>query len=137
MCGYLYFLQSFRMSSSSFREAFAAVLSDLILATHCHSCGGEYHVSLRGYCGVHCSKSCWKYNEYYPSISEELYEETGEVLEEGGFTCPFGGCKHCVEGTRVGLALTARHSGGSVWPMMPKKPCTNECIKTRRPVART
>jgi hypothetical protein len=59
---------------------FKAVLSDLILATHCHSCGCKYAVTLQGYCSAHCSKRCWSTNEL-------------EVGDDA--VCVHGGCKMC------------------------------------------
>jgi hypothetical protein len=70
---------------SAHKALYASVLSDLILATHCHSCGASMNVSLIGYVGQHCSKRCWSSNEM--------------ILDE--FDCPFGGegcCKVCDRG---------------------------------------
>lgn len=101
---------------------------DLLLATHCHSCGASCIVSLRGYTGQHCSKQCWKWNEL----------EAGE-----DFDCPYGpDCKACA-GAFVSLANSrwgrsahdARSPTGVCWPMGDtRRPCTNECIKTRPPI---
>lgn len=40
--------------ASTIIAQFQEVMSDLILATHCHSCGETYPVTLRGYCSAHC-----------------------------------------------------------------------------------
>jgi hypothetical protein len=83
-------------SSSDFlvhKLRMASVLSSLIIATHCHSCGDEYYATLRGYCGAHCSKGCWSTNEFYP---------------ETEFVCPFGGCIVCDCGS-VATTRSVRH----------------------------
>jgi hypothetical protein len=67
--------------SSTIASKFQTVLSDLILATHCHSCGDKYAVTLQGYSGTHCSRVCWVYNDL------EKYDDEG--------TCVHGGCKMC------------------------------------------
>ena len=36
------------------------VLQDIIQATHCRSCGKTAHVSLIGYAGKFCDKTCWR-----------------------------------------------------------------------------
>ena len=68
------------LSKMSVAAKFQAVLSDLILATHCHSCGSKYAVTLHGYCSAHCSKRCWAENEL----------EAGDDV-----ACAHGGCKMC------------------------------------------
>jgi hypothetical protein len=42
------------------RKIFREVMKDLLLATHCHGCKREYPVTLVGYCGQYCKKSCWE-----------------------------------------------------------------------------
>lgn len=66
--------------ASAIMTQFQEVMSDLVLATHCHSCARTYAVTLRGYCGAHCSKSCWASNEF------DLGDDA---------ICPHGGCKMC------------------------------------------
>ena len=68
------------VTASVYASKFQAVLSDLMLATHCHSCGDKYAVTLHGYCGSHCSRVCWASNEL------ENYDEV---------VCVHGGCKMC------------------------------------------
>ena len=115
------------MPSEAHKTAWSAVMRDLVIATHCHSCGGAGVICLRGYTGTHCSKRCWKINEF-------------ELLDD--FVCLFGGCKIC-DGGFVSLAQSMWHrplansqsSSGACWPMMGMfAPCTNECIRTRRPI---
>ena len=103
------------------RTAWRAVMDDLRLATHCHSCGVAFPVCLLGYTGTHCSKMCWKMYEF----------EAGD-----DFACPFGGCTIC-DGGFVSLARSKRHRIYSApeWPMLgPFVPCDNVCIRTRPPV---
>jgi hypothetical protein len=69
---------------------FQEVLSDIILVTHCHSCGEKYAVTLHGYCGSHCSRVCWASNDL------EAYDDEG--------ACAHGGCKMC--DTRNNLCKT-------------------------------
>jgi hypothetical protein len=102
------------------RERWADVMRDLILATHCHSCGTSMNVSLIGYCGSHCSKRCWNRNEF------ELQED---------FICPFGGCLIC-EGGTISLAHSSYHRDTLTgWPMRCERPCENIIIATRRPIS--
>lgn len=83
------------------------------------------NVALIGYCGLHCSKLCWKMNEC-------------EALED--FTCPYGDGGECLESHAVSLAVSARHRNiHTGWPMRlsQSQPCTNPVIATKSPVAVT
>jgi hypothetical protein len=105
------------------KTVWALVMHDLLLATHCHSCGASVNVALIGYCGTHCSKRCWEEYEF-------------EAMDD--FVCPWA---HCVDGCvicagyKVSLARSARsrspHEG---WPMCHKRPCANAAIASRPPV---
>lgn len=103
------------------------VLKGVIAATHCHSCGYNMPVCLKGYVGRHCDKYCWK----------ALYYKTFEE-------CILDDCKFCEEGLSISLANTRYHSlwktslskTGYYWPMCnPEKLCTNECIKNKPTIA--
>lgn len=83
------------MASNNIITQFQEVLSDLILATHCHSCGNHYAVTLHGYCGAHCSKLCWTSNEF--------------DVGEDEFICPHGGCKMCYSRHNVCKTQSMRH----------------------------
>jgi hypothetical protein len=101
----------------------AFVMSDLLVATHCHSCGASVNVVLIGYCGLHCSKLCWKHNEL-------------EALCD--FECPYGDGGECRDDHAVSLAQSTR--GRDVlkgWPMRVAQPCNNVTIATRPPIAVT
>ncbi len=103
--------------SPDFKSAWTIVMSDLLLATHCHGCGAVFNVALRGYCGQYCNKSCWR---------AEL--DAGEDFE-----CPLGGgCVVCADGF-VSLANN-RHAPLGEWPMGRPRPCANACLLTREPV---
>lgn len=65
--------------SSDFRPIWSVVMTELVMATHCHGCGAEFKVLFSGYCRQYCSKSCWR---------DEL--DAGEDFE-----CPHGGCAIC------------------------------------------
>lgn len=76
---------------SEHKARFTAVLADLVCATHCHGCGGAGLISLCGYVGQYCEKSCWYY---------EL--EAGDEWE-----CPFGNdCYECASVCERRIALT-------------------------------
>lgn len=70
-------------AATAFTSKFKGVLSDLMLATHCHSCGDKYAVTLHGYSGAHCSRGCWASNDL------EKYDDDDEIV------CVHGGCKMC------------------------------------------
>jgi hypothetical protein len=120
--------------ASDHRINYAEVLSDLILATHCHACGIAMPVCLIGYVGAYCVKKCWKYGEFYP------------ILDGKEFKCPFGGCKNCGGDDCIGGVSYAnskyhlawdnsRSPTGVCWRMGDThKPCNNLCIKERSPV---
>lgn len=102
--------------------AWAQVMRDLLIATHCHSCGASVNVCLIGYCGTHCSKMCWKANEF-------------ELMDD--FECMWGdseACGVCNCGS-VSLARSARgrdpHDG---WPMRCARTCVNAAIASRSPI---
>ena len=99
--------------------AWAQVMRDLLIATHCHSCGASVNVALIGYCGTNCSKRCWAEYEF-------------ELMDD--FVCMWGGCMICA-GNKVSLARSARsrdpHDG---WPMCYERPCANTTIASRSPV---
>lgn len=82
-----------KMSNEKFQE----VLSDIILATHCHSCGSKCAVTLHGYCSVHCSKRCWVNNDL----------EAGDDAD-----CPHGGCKMCDPRALVAITRSMYHRRG-------------------------
>ncbi len=114
------------MSTICWQSVFDMVVKDIPLVTHCHSCGVEFPVCLRGYGGEHCSKACWRENE------EALY------LLQDSVACTWGGCKLCMSGgfCRISLANSSYRRAGTVyWPMGdPRRPCLNECIKTKKPI---
>lgn len=102
--------------------AWVQVMRDLLIATHCHSCGASMNVCLIGYCGAHCTKMCWKMNEF-------------ELMED--FECMWGDdCAICT-GSYVSLARSARSRGPhDGWPMSHRL-CTNTAIASRPPVSVT
>ena len=98
----------------------AQVLKDLLIATHCHSCGASVNVALIGYCGTNCSKRCWEAYEF-----------------DLDFVCPWGGCVVCA-GYKVSLARSKwRRSPADGWPMCHTKPCSNAIIASQVPIPLT
>ena len=79
---------------SAIADLFKEVLQDIKLATHCHSCGEHYAVTLHGYCGAHCSRLCWTSKEFD---------------DEEHFVCPHGGCKICHSHHRICITRSMRH----------------------------
>jgi hypothetical protein len=73
-------------AAAAHHDAFRAVLSDLFFATHCHSCGEVFPVTLRGYVGRHCSRGCWH------AMLDAWARETAWVDDD----CIYGSaCKAC------------------------------------------
>jgi hypothetical protein len=108
-------------------ELYTNVLKELIAATHCHSCGHEYPVSILGYVGRHCDKYCWK------SLFYKTYND-----------CILENCEFCINERPFSLAHSKYHilwnkvssKNGYYWPMCTyKKECNNECIKNTTPIA--
>jgi hypothetical protein len=108
---------------------YKAVLDDLMLATHCHSCDEVFPVALRGYSSAHCTKGCWK--SWDKAWNYDLVD------------CAFGlDCKICNE-IPYTLANSTYHrpykcmmnSSGCVWPMGDsKRPCYNPTIREKLPI---
>ncbi len=104
------------------KTVWAQVMHDLLLATHCHSCGASVNVALIGYCGAHCSKRCWQEYEF-------------ELMDD--FVCAWEDCAICA-GVKVSLARSVRSLGPhDGWPMLCTKPCNNTAIASRSPVSVT
>jgi hypothetical protein len=116
-------MASYNVPSIAHRGLWTTIMSDLILATHCHSCGASMNVALIGYCGQHCSKGCWSTNEL--------------ILDE--FVCPFGGydsgCKICAHEFVTHVRSRRHRNVLSGWPMRCALSFNNETIKTREPIA--
>ncbi len=112
----------------SHRVPYKAVIDDLMLATHCHSCDEVFPVALRGYSSAHCTKGCWK-----------DWDKTWDYTID----CKFGPlCKICCEMPYT-LAVSTYHrpykslmnSSGCVWPMGDsKRPCYNPTIREKLPI---
>ena len=140
------------------------VLQDIIQATHCHSCGKTAHVSLIGYAGKFCDKTCWRIiddSSQYVVVGRRTMEDFNRLLcDDHGFTyekavevfgdeicvyrpfiCRFGSrdCEHSVSlanDNYMGRVWEdSQSASGKAWPMCsPKKPCYNECIMTKEPI---
>jgi hypothetical protein len=130
---------------------FNDVLSDLMLATHCHGCGVNMKVCLYGYCGIFCSKSCWKFIQRdYDEYQCDCGKDNCTGLCNYKYECPFKKyknyeCKYCKFGTdkhRVSFARSKYHHEwntsqsptGIYYPMGNARLCNNQCIKERKPI---
>ena len=132
---------------------YTKVLKELLQATHCHGCGRAYHVSLIGYVGKFCQKSCWRGWDscrYIQGVEEENSPETedeyvlpdmSKYIDKTKMLCYFGSfdCEHCV--SKANDVYRDRkweneHSPtGVCWPMGDfKRACHNECIRNRQPI---
>lgn len=103
-------------------------LFSLMINTHCSGCGRYYLVSLRGYCGEYCRKSCWKHfhNEYDSGYDEEQAFRLEPIYTK---------YQHLDEVNLKSRAISKYHRNyhnknsvtGFVWSMI-NKPCYNICI---------
>ncbi len=103
-------------------------LFSLMINTHCSGCGRHYLVSLRGYSGEYCRKSCWKdfHYEY-----DSGYDEDEAFRLEPIYTK----YQHLDDVDLRSRAISRYHRNyrnknsvsGFVWPMI-DKPCYNACI---------
>ena len=119
------------MTSADYRPLFDEVLQDIILVTHCHTCGIKYNVCFFGYVGEHCSKRCWKCNpedDYYEAQDEDSIGHDPDTCK----WCNYNG-SICHANPRHFVSHYGYQSPtGAIWPMKHYSiPCDNECIKTR------
>ena len=100
------------------RAVFREVVSDVRLATHCHGCGKAGAVTLLGYVGQYCGKSCWSEHD---SCGDDRGHHNCKICNSVFVSCVTSRChipyRNSLSPTRF------------VWPM--SGPTTNECIRMR------
>jgi hypothetical protein len=101
------------------RELHKKAMKGILKSTHCQGCDVKMNVCFFGYCGEYCSKSCWRY-----SGDNEDDEEDYDCYSNANSLYHSSYNSSCIS------------KNGIYWPMRsPKKPCVNECIRSRKPIA--